>query len=382
MRPEEIETFRKELDMWYEQRMCSEYPTVSREHIKHNGVVVYGASTIGKVFTSQLIECGIIPDWVIDKNPDLTGSLVLGLNVRSPESLLEIGDRFVLLASTHMGEMAEMCKRYKAKWILPYSTREFCPLLTDIGIVGTGNRYIKEIIDGFNLMGDNKSADLYKSFIRYHHIFDNDYSLLRNPVEYFPGDLVKQIDYSCFVDAGAYNGDTLKTWISQGYSDNKDSFYYAFEPSASAYSELNEFISVLPQKERIMAYNIGLGDKYFKTQVVGNADGMNIIANKQDPNQANKQTGECIIDTLDNVLKDKEVTVIKADVEGFEMDLLRGAVMTITEQRPTLMISVYHRYSDLWNIPLWINNLNLDYDIYLRHAPNVFTDTTCYAIPQ
>ena len=75
-------------------------------------------------------------------------------------------------------------------------------------------------------------------------------------------------------------------------------------------------------------------------------------------------------------------TIIKADIEGVEMDMLCGAERTIRRCRPALAISVYHKYSDLWAIPLWIHRLDCDYDIYLRHHPNVFTDTVCYAIPK
>jgi hypothetical protein len=62
------------------------------------------------------------------------------------------------------------------------------------------------------------------------------------------------------------------------------------------------------------------------------------------------------------------------------MDLLIGAEETIRRCRPTLAIAVYHRYSDLWTIPKWIDGLECGYEFYLRHYQKTFTDTVLYAV--
>jgi FkbM family methyltransferase len=379
-----LKEFRDELNSWYEHRVCSNFPSVARADIEHRGLVVYGASTMGKSFTSQLIEYGITPKWIVDKNPKLSGKSVNGIKVRSLDSLNEVSDSFVLLASTHMKEMAEICDSYNANWILPYSTHSFCRLLTDIGIIGTGDESVDNPVEVIQLMHDQKSIEIFKAFLRYHYVLDNDFSHLCDPIEYFPHDLKSIIDYRFFVDAGAFNGDTLKTWIRRSSALNGEFAYYAFEPSKTAYSELRNLSDGLAFKNNVHLFNIGLGSEPFKSKVIADSEGMNTIASKSTSAETSLESseGQIEVNTIDNTLTGKTVTVIKADIEGFEMDLLRGAERTIREQRPALMISVYHKFSDIFQIPQWIYGLDLNYDIYLRHAPKVFTDTTCYAIPR
>ena len=56
-----------------------------------------------------------------------------------------------------------------------------------------------------------------------------------------------------------------------------------------------------------------------------------------------------------------EVGLIKTDLEGFEQSFLKVALETIKEQKPVLIISIYHNYSDFFEIKPMIENLNLGY---------------------
>jgi hypothetical protein len=69
------------------------------------------------------------------------------------------------------------------------------------------------------------------------------------------------------------------------------------------------------------------------------------------------------------------------DIEGAEPDALRGAERTIRRYRPALAISLYHAPDHLWEIPLWIAGLGLDYRMYMRgHAHNGF-ELVMYCLP-
>lgn len=84
---------------------------------------------------------------------------------------------------------------------------------------------------------------------------------------------------------------------------------------------------------------------------------------------------------LDNILSDREVTFIKMDIEGAEVAALHGAARIISEQKPRLAISIYHRPEDIWEIPGTILCYNPDYKFYLRHYSFSDYDTVLYAIP-
>lgn len=74
-------------------------------------------------------------------------------------------------------------------------------------------------------------------------------------------------------------------------------------------------------------------------------------------------------------------TYLKADIEGSEMRMLRGAENTIKNFHPKLAISVYHKRDDLLTIPKFISGLYHKYRFGLRMHHN-FSDLVLYAIPE
>ncbi len=78
----------------------------------------------------------------------------------------------------------------------------------------------------------------------------------------------------------------------------------------------------------------------------------------------------CRVITLDEYVKkhNLKIGLIKSDIEGFERYLLNGAINTIKEQKPRLLISIYHNYHDFYKIKPWIENLNLGYKFDFYHG--------------
>ena len=375
----ELASFEDYCNWLYSERLCSLFPRVNKESLQKNGVIVYGIAIVGKIFVSQLVKLGIKPDWIVDRDTELHGTDYMGINIRPLSSFSEAGERFIMLASTHIREMANVCVALGAKkWIFPAAIRDWCPLLGDFGICNDGERNIAELKNAFTLMADEKSREIFRRFIRWHHTFDNDFSMLNDHIPYFPDDLQKQIDYSFFIDAGAFNGDTLNDWLQvfNPASAVKESKYHAFEPTPNTFDALNAVVAALPDSVRhlVQTYNMAVGNE---------KNGFIEIDIAEDISSVQCQgTGVQIpCKRIDDLFASACPTIIKADIEGAEMELLRGAEETIRRCRPVLAIAVYHKYSDLWTIPMWIHELDCGYEIYLRHSPKVFTDTVCYAIP-
>lgn len=84
---------------------------------------------------------------------------------------------------------------------------------------------------------------------------------------------------------------------------------------------------------------------------------------------------------LDDLLGDKVVTFIKMDIEGAEMEALHGTGRIITEQKPRLAVSIYHKPEDILTIPQLILEYYPNYKFYLRHYSFSDYDTVLYAIP-
>lgn len=95
--------------------------------------------------------------------------------------------------------------------------------------------------------------------------------------------------------------------------------------------------------------------------------------------------GETVIEAraIDDIVDPKEIiTFIKMDVEGAELESLRGAEKTIKRCRPKLAICIYHKPEDMITLPEFIMNFGIDYKYYVRSYSNAENEVVFYAIPR
>jgi hypothetical protein len=94
---------------------------------------------------------------------------------------------------------------------------------------------------------------------------------------------------------------------------------------------------------------------------------------------------------LDELLADEAPSLIKMDIEGFELEALAGAQQVIHRCRPIMAITVYHLSDHLWKVPLSIataadpqidTSAVEDYSFFLRSYQTEFWETVCYAVPR
>jgi hypothetical protein len=86
---------------------------------------------------------------------------------------------------------------------------------------------------------------------------------------------------------------------------------------------------------------------------------------------------QCI--AMDHVIAGFKPTFISMDVEGAELEALKGAEMLIRENKPDLAICVYHASNHVWDIPLYLDGLRLGYKFYLRNYTSFIGETVLYA---
>jgi FkbM family methyltransferase len=73
------------------------------------------------------------------------------------------------------------------------------------------------------------------------------------------------------------------------------------------------------------------------------------------------------------------IDFIKMDIEGAELEALKGAELTLKKFKPKLAITVYHHFYDYWQIPQFIDSLNLGYRFEMRHFTFHAEETVLYA---
>lgn len=376
--------FKTELEQIQSNTVRSKFSDVSKNDLSSRGIIVFGGGLHGQQVVSGLLSQGITPAWVVDKNPALAGQSLYGVPIRPLSSLREIGESYVLLASSHVQSMLKDCAEYGVTtWILPSAIRNIFHIACDLGYMPEiGEKYNDKIIATYSLLGDQQSKVLFKDYLKFHYSFDTTLFSHFHPQIYFHPDLAPRIDYSHFVDGGAFIGDTLESWNDyyKPYSKTDPYAYYAFEPCHEQFNELTKFVKKLPQevKKNIVLEQSALGSSAGELPMSGSG----MWAWISDDSSAHKAQPYVPIKTLDEfIATHKPPTAIKADVEGFELPMLEGAKNTILDYRPALLFSAYHKFSDIWEIPLWIHSLNRGYKLYLRHHNKLFADTVCYALP-
>ena len=91
---------------------------------------------------------------------------------------------------------------------------------------------------------------------------------------------------------------------------------------------------------------------------------------------------EVEVTSVDHVLAGEKVSFIKMDIEGAEYEALKGCQSTIQKWRPKLAISVYHKLTDIFEIPNLILSYCPEYKFYLRHYSPSLVETVLYGIPK
>jgi FkbM family methyltransferase len=76
-----------------------------------------------------------------------------------------------------------------------------------------------------------------------------------------------------------------------------------------------------------------------------------------------------------------KVDFIKLDIEGAELNALRGAESTLRTFRPKLAVCLYHQMSDFVRIPAYLEGLGLGYSFYLGHVTRYHEETVLFALP-
>lgn len=86
--------------------------------------------------------------------------------------------------------------------------------------------------------------------------------------------------------------------------------------------------------------------------------------------------------SIDQMFFGMKPNFIKMDIEGAEIEALKGAKKCIEAYSPVLAICLYHRGSDLWEIPLIIHEMNANYHYYIRVHGDVGLETVLYCVPK
>lgn len=176
--------------------------------------------------------------------------------------------------------------------------------------------------------------------------------------------------HEVFLDCGAFTGDSAEEFICNVKEYER---IICCEPDKENYKLLCNNIKDKGW-EKVETYCKGLGEckkeKFF------------VVKNNMMSNVSDNGNHKIEIDTIDSLFDDKNVSIIKMDIEGEEMNALRGARKVLVNNRPLLMICIYHKRDDIFNVYNFINDNVKGYNFYFRcHQPYPI-DAVLYAVPK
>lgn len=370
------ETAQARLERW--QGLFDRLAGPNADHL-----VLFGAGEFGRWVLARLRKVGIEPLCMVDNNQARWGSNVDNVEVLSPSDAVQrFSQRACFVVTVYNGSAArkqlrEMgCGRVLPAPLLFWKyPGEFMP---DHGI-DAPERLLEEegqIRACFSVLSDERSRQELCDQIEWRYWMKPEYLPLPfNESElYFPSELVAETEQEVLVDCGAFDGDSIRSFIRRGQDFQH---LYALEPDAVNLDRLHAFLSSLPEaiRNKVTVWPYAVGDRDEQVNFVQTHD----VASRVSSTGAGISIESRKLDTLPWRFKP---TYIKMDIEGSEPLALAGGAQLLKSEKPVLAICLYHRTEHLWQIPNLIHSIEPEYALYLRRYAEDCWEQVCYAVPR
>lgn len=343
---------------------------IKMPQLENMACAVYGLGLTGKEIVAALLVHKAQITFIIDKQK--AGKSYLDIPVIHPDALdtmpletlhclIALNNHYVNLAELHAGLSRFPFQRV---WLL----QAYLPLFPSMPL---SNPYWMDNLPVYhaqqaqlaalgNLFADAQSAALFEKIVQYRVSGDiQHYPAPSVSDEYAPHDLPSYIDPLNVIDCGAFTGVALQKLKQAGYAIES---FIAFEPDLSNYEKL---VNTNVGAQRAFCLPLGVWSSNVQLKFNHDASmGSKLSAQ-----------GDTVVQCVkgDDVCRGFAPNLIKFDVEGAEIEALRGLQHTIQTYQPNLAVSVYHLADHLFSILQMIADWQLNYTFYLRvHEHNSF----------
>jgi FkbM family methyltransferase len=351
-----------------------------RPHIDRSEFILYGAGQTGNLVVEKLRAIEVKPLSFADNTAGKNGTLQLGVPVVTLDKIKEtygIDACIIVTIFNPSIDYKAIKGRLEAEGFRNvYSFLDLFYLLPDLFLPyyqydNPWNiaRHKEDLLAAFELFKEERSQQVFFSNLIFRLKLAYEELLPGDHGQYFPEDLFPQKENSrpIYIDCGAFDGDTIKTFIRKHRSYSK---VYAYEPDDNNFTRLTSYVTGLDQEasRNIILFKMGVSDQH----------GFERFSSNNSMGSSLSEHGDTIIQTisLDEILctplaESGQDVFIKFDIEGEEEPAIMGCRNIIARNVPNLAVSIYHRPGDLWKITRLIHGINKNYNFYLRqHGPD------------
>jgi FkbM family methyltransferase len=341
-------------------------PVITFQELKESfrkGLIVIASHKYIGSMTGQLLENGFVGDRIFCKISDLSAPIVFMYSMIGTQSLF----------SNYKNQCNPLT-------VMDTLTKQEQPLLKAYDLFA--DQHSKDLfIAKLALMASNANFALFREFIQSYSqpVLEFGYGNFDGTPEdyyYFNNDVISLSPEEVYIDVGAYDGDTVYTFVE---ACAKHRLYYkrihAFEPDPLCYQALLRntagYKNVICHPSGVWSQSEALR---FKSSENAIHDQAGTIDNSGDI--------EIEVVSLDECLQGEKVTFIKMDPGGNVIpEAIQGAAGIIAQHKPKLALGAYHALESIFEIPLLVNRICPDYQLFLRHNTYHLCDTDLYAVP-
>ena len=322
-------------------------------------IVLYGMGNGADMILDKLSEMSIKPADIFASDEFVRGHSFRGYKVLKYSEVCEKYSDFIIVVcfAVHDSAMLEKIRQMSLEHTL------YAP---NVPIVDDGvftREYIEEhdaeFDAAYGLLADDFSRQSYVDVLNFKVSGKTEYLFkCQKKKDEIYSEYLHVNDKEIFMDLGAYDGDTVREFLSA--CKGKYQKIYAVEADAKNYSKL---CINTENTENIERFNLAAWDR---TETL-------LFEKKKGRNSKLSSAGKVEIsaDSVDNILGGRPISILKMDIEGSEEKALDGAANTIKTHRPKLYVCAYHRNSDMFRLPLKINEICGGYKFYFCHHPYI-----------
>jgi len=339
-------------------------------------IVLYGAGDFARAVLDSWRDRNLPVRYLVDSNTAKQGSTWQGYFIAGPDRLAADRSRpLIVVAAMDTSALRGVLERLD----LPYLFAErngtvgFLP-----GHMIVRRRDAFERL--FGLLSDEWSRFVLLS-VAVARLFQNFQYPMKGNIftdrctthpQYFSVDLPPIREGECYVDCGAFDGDSLVSFVAAALRLGLwhwSAMGIEADPGNAALARVNLAalgLSHIAVRQAVLGTGCeGIGDLHLH----------NCLGSAIPGDEASV--------ALDDLLYGLRPSFIKMDIEGAELLALSGARRIILSEQPRLAVCTYHTTADLTDIPFYISDNFPFYDLYLRHhRGGSLWETVCYALPR
>ncbi len=317
-------------------------------------IVLYGTGNGADKTVARLATDGVKLSGVFSSDGFKKNKVYAGFSVTDYTTLkASLGEMIILVCfGSHLPQVMDNVKELarENELYLP-DVPVFGDVIFDIDFV---HRYRMQLEKVYALLADDISKITFENILRFKLSGKLEFLIKAESCRQDVFSLINLGADESFLDLGAFTGDTVEEFLNNtvGYR-----YITAVEPDKRNFRKLTQNTNEI---KNIHCINAAVSDKVGEIFITANHG------------RGNSGAGKLIkVDsvTVDSISQNTPPTFIKMDVEGNELNAIKGMVETLSEFKPKLHIACYHTPYDLFEIPLKILEINPEYKLYMRHHP-------------